>query len=560
MQPRWAILAVSACVMEDLDGDGVPATRDCNDGDPGQLLPYELYVDADGDGFGGLTTEVGCSGSAWLVESADDCDDLDIAVFPGAREIGCDGRDNDCNPVTVDGPAYTVGATWARVQDALDRVGYQETVHLCGSTIHESVTAWRPATVVGEGSGRTILSGSASGRSTIEARAALTLIGLTVSGGSGSTGPDLGETRYGGGIVAFGVESLTLQDVRITGNEADVGGGLAVVGDTTVTGISVWIDGNRADSGGGLYVGGTLPIVLQASAVVGNLADEGGGAWLDGTVDGEDLRITQNRARRGGGVHLQPDAVLAGLGVEISDNSALDTGGGVHGAGTVRDAVIGENAALFGGGLYASGRMRLEGVTVSGNVASDDGGGLGVAFGGAMSVVGGSLVDNIAHRRGGGGHATLGVLELTDVRIEGNIADLGGGLSCDRCTLDGTGIELRAGAATDLGGGLYTSCGAVRLVDPVIADNAAPDGAAVRADGGLVVLTRALSEGNTPVVPGATLGLGVGAGCESGMLIVQEIAADAGDLVGVGASPAVPFPGETFTCVASDKGDSCVVP
>lgn len=500
-----AVLAGSACIARDLDGDGVPATRDCNDGDPRQLLPVELFVDADGDGFGGPTTALGCAGNSWLAETSEDCDDSDADVFPGAREVGCDGRDNDCNPVTPDGPAWTVGATWNRVADAVDRVGFNETVFLCGSTIRESFTTWRPATIQGAGSGRTILDGSDGDRSTIEVRAPLILIGVTVQSGAGSPSPAGGDTRYGGGISAFDVESLVLQDVRLTRNQADAGGGLAVIGPTRVQASDLRIDGNRAGLGGGLWLQGLQETTLDDSRVVGNQADVGGGVWLDGTLAGDDLRIVDNRALVGGGVHLEPEAFLNGPGLAIVHNTATAAGGGAEGAGTLADLTIARNGADTGGGVHVSGTMTLQGV-----------------------------------------------------ELRGNLAARGAGLFCDGCTLDGTAVELRGGSASVAGGGLSVRCGAASLADVVLADNTAPDGAALHLDGGLAALLQATSTANVAVVPGATFSLRQD--CASAFLVVEGLIADAADRVAVGAVPAAPLPGGTFTCVASEKGEGCAVP
>ncbi len=75
------------------DGDGVTdkafSGDDCDDGDASVGAPGALYVDGDGDGVGGGTEAVGCSGDAGLVALGGDCDDAD-ATIAGAVNVYAD--------------------------------------------------------------------------------------------------------------------------------------------------------------------------------------------------------------------------------------------------------------------------------------------------------------------------------------------------------------------------------------------------------------------------------------------------------------------------------------
>ena len=101
----------------DADGDGhyapgscIEPADDCDDND-NTVYPGALEVcdskdnDCDGQVDEGLSTDVDGDGHyapGSCIEPADDCDDSDNTVYPGAPEL-CDSKDNDCNGATTDG-------------------------------------------------------------------------------------------------------------------------------------------------------------------------------------------------------------------------------------------------------------------------------------------------------------------------------------------------------------------------------------------------------------------------------------------------------------------------
>ena len=84
------------------------------------------YADADGDGFGDVTTLIStCVQPQGYVTDNTDCNDNDASIYPGAQEI-CNDVDDDCNDLIDDGLVFTTyyadadGDSFGDVNNPLD--------------------------------------------------------------------------------------------------------------------------------------------------------------------------------------------------------------------------------------------------------------------------------------------------------------------------------------------------------------------------------------------------------------------------------------------------------
>ncbi|MCO6479939.1 MAG: hypothetical protein J5I94_25100 [Phaeodactylibacter sp.] len=83
--------------------------NDCNGSIDDGIPLYSYFLDQDGDGYGGLAHIIDTclvSPPAGYADNAQDCNDINATVYPGAPEL-CDGLDNDCNGSIDDGLAFT---------------------------------------------------------------------------------------------------------------------------------------------------------------------------------------------------------------------------------------------------------------------------------------------------------------------------------------------------------------------------------------------------------------------------------------------------------------------
>ncbi|MGL6226742.1 MAG: choice-of-anchor Q domain-containing protein [Thermoguttaceae bacterium] len=257
----------------------------------------------------------------------------------------------------------------------------------------------------------TVLSGSSLARSVV-------IDGLTISGGYSvlTSSPNVVPTMWtsGGGVTFLNCSSVTLNQVVLVHNSAQVGGGAVYVEGGTVSLQKVQIHNNSAQNqGGGIQVvSGSVNVT--GSSIYDNYAVlQGGGVYQGGgTVSIVDSMFYGNTSWFGGGYY------------QHRGNATLKNSSLIGNIADHRGAVAGE-----GGGLYQNGTMSLINVTFSLNTAGY-GGAIctenpvpsGIATGTYSSV---TISKNIATISGGGIQVNSGSYIVNNSIIAANSAPLG---------------------------------------------------------------------------------------------------------------------------------------
>jgi predicted outer membrane repeat protein len=222
--------------------------------------------------------------------------------------------------------------------------------------------------IQGPGAGQLTISGGGTWRVfEVDARASVTLSGLTITQGDGVAGTI--NDNEGGGVLNFG--NLTISNSTLSGNGATFGGGIYNAGTLLVS--SSLLSGNFAIPG---YITG------WGSVRGGLLYGVGGGIYNASKATVSNSTLSGNWATYGGGIENYSGASLTVTGSSLLNNSAVPdpydgsggSGGGLDNAGKtiVQSSTVSGNSAAVGGGgiyndLYAS--LTLSGSTVTGNGA-----------------------------------------------------------------------------------------------------------------------------------------------------------------------------------------------
>jgi predicted outer membrane repeat protein len=207
--------------------------------------------------------------------------------------------------------------------------------------------------------------------------------------------------------------------------------------------------------------GSNPPVAHAATLTVSNTNDSGSGSLRQAIADagsGDIITfapgLTGTITLASGELSINKDLTIIGPGaasLAISGNNASRVFRIFNGVTvSIYGVTIRNGNAADGGGISNTGTLTLNNVIVTGNAATDDGGGI---F-----------------------NATGGTLTLTDVAISSNTAtDDGGGIYVYDGTVTMTGVTINGNTASGLGGGIYND-GTVTLVNVTISGNAAATG------------------------------------------------------------------------------------
>ncbi|MCA9880872.1 MAG: hypothetical protein KC442_23905, partial [Thermomicrobiales bacterium] len=293
--------------------------------------------------------------------------------------------------------AGTAGECGAALQAAFG--GSEPTLYVCPGTYAGGFTIARGVTVVGAGTGQTVLDGTDTQRVlAITANVPVTLQALTITRGAEAA------DSSGAGISNQG--NLTLIDAAVSDNHmtySDSFSGAGIYSSNALTLRNTLVSKNTsARFGGGVFLWGSSLTLEPGSSI-----EENDGGWGAGGVYSSQGGITLKAGSRifkntttgpGGGIYNGDGWIVMEDGSRIEENTARSCAGIRNDGGGVTllsgSQVVKNGATNYGGGIYtrSSGQIILKANSwVAYNTAGNAGGGL-FSEGGLVTIEEGAVI------------------------------------------------------------------------------------------------------------------------------------------------------------------------
>ncbi|MCP4540294.1 MAG: CSLREA domain-containing protein [Chloroflexi bacterium] len=411
--------------------------------------------------------------------------------------------------------------------DGIDRVLYIDdgvpTVVISGVTIYGGASASAGGGIDSRGGDLTLINVAVVSNTAASGGGGVALTGsdatLTLDGDCLVADNETGYS--GGGISVSGDARALLRGGRIVSNTAVHGGGVYVEqSNVTLSGVQI-VSNTASARGGGVYLYGAG--TLSGGAILSNTANNsGGGLFVDGafTQTGQSIIAYNTADERGGGIHLTRGTAILNDGQIVHNkvtsvvtiNNSYGGGGiyvGASGATLIQTGnhtIAENNAARHGGGMHVEwGKVTLGGGQILSNTAGENGGGIYLYYAAAVTQTGGLIAYNEAQgtntNDGGGGlysSAPSNLVSLNGGQIMENQAHRGGGLCIPTGNFDLLGAEIVDNHATQYGGGVYAGLlgYSTLITGGRIISNSAEYGGGLYAAKGNVTLERGQIVGN----------------------------------------------------------------
>ena len=251
---------------------------------------------------------------------------------------------------------------------------------------------------------------------------------------------------------------------------------------------------------------------VVAELVVSTLIDENDGDYSDGDLSLREAIALAATYAYDQVITFSPDLFVDGSRTIVLDatlgqleydakNSAVDGKVTIEGPGADLLTIDADgNNRVF---AFIGSEAKLEGLTITGGVASGWGGGVYADNGATVEIVACTIAKNSTSGSGGGIRAANGTtLVLTDAVISDNHSGTGGGgisVFETTCTMTNTVITGNTGSN---GGGVYALYSAVTLTNATVVDNTAENGGGVYGSGVSLDLINSTVAGNSAEATG----------------------------------------------------------